>query len=131
MARTELEKKNVGTEGQATAEATVTYLPPVDIWETAESIMLTADMPGVDDKSVDILLDRNLLTIRGKAAVEAPAGFRPAYREYASGNYERSFTLGETIDRSGVQATVRNGVLSLVLPKVKEARPRRIEVQAG
>jgi len=86
-------------------------------------------MPGVDEKSVDIDLDRNVLTIRGQSALVSPAGYTCTYREYRTGNYERQFTLGTEIDRSGVTATARNGVLRLTLPKVKEAQPRKIPVQ--
>jgi len=110
---------------------TPVFIPPVDIKETAAQVTVVADMPGIDDKSVHVDLDKNILTIRGKFAVETPAGCSLVHREYQSGDYERAFTLGEQIDRTGIQATVRNGVLRLVLPKAKEVQPKRIEVKIG
>ena len=103
----------------------------MEITETAEQFRLTADMPGVSEKGVEVQLDRNLLTLRGRPAEGRPAGGEWLYREHRQGTYERSFTLSDEIDRSAVKATVKNGVLTLELPKVKEVRPRRIEVHAG
>lgn len=118
------------TQVERTEEARV-FVPRVDITETEREVRLTADMPGVDDKNVDIDLDRNVLTIRGKCAPEAPQGFSPAYREYLTGNYERAFTLSDEIDRDRIEAIVKNGVLRLTLPKAEEAQPKRISVKAG
>jgi HSP20 family molecular chaperone IbpA len=88
-------------------------------------------MPGVDETSVKIDLEGSELTIRGTFALEPPAGYSLTYQEYGSGDYERSFTLGDTIDREGIQAVVKDGVLRLTLPKAKEAQPKRIAVNAG
>lgn len=112
-------------------ETLPTFSPRVDIVEGQDGVTITADMPGIDEKSVDIDLDRNILTLRGKFMLEVPKGFQRTYAEYDSGNYERVFTLGEEIDRDGIQATVRNGVLTLALPKAKEAQPRKIAVKTG
>jgi len=129
MKGTELQK----SEGREVAEVAtppeVTYVPDVDIWEGEDAFAIVADMPGVDEKSVDIDLDKNVLTIRGRSVLVNPAGFSCTYQEYRTGNYERQFTLGTEIDRGGVTATAKNGVLRLVLPKVKEAKPRKIAVQ--
>ena len=110
---------------------TPVFIPPVDIKETEAEVTLVADMPGIDEKSVHVDLDKNVLTIRGTFAVETPAGCTLAHREYQSGDYERGFTLGEQIDRAGIQATVSNGVLRLILPKAREVQPKRIAVKAG
>ena len=114
------------TREGAVAEAT--FVPDVDIIEHEDAFELTADMPGVDDSTIDVDLDKNVLTLRGRYAEEAPEGYEMAYREYRTGAYERVFTLGNQIDRDNVKATVKNGVLKLHLPKVKEQQPRRIEV---
>lgn len=106
-------------------------LPEVDILENETEFRLIADMPGVDEKHVDIDVDKNVLTIRGRFVPQPPAGFTLNYQEYSSGHYERSFTLGNTIDRDAIKATVSNGTLRLTLPKAKEAHPRRIPVTAG
>jgi len=110
---------------------TPVFAPAVDIKEMESEVTVIADMPGIDEKSVHVDLDKNILTIRGTFAVETPADCSLAHREYQSGDYERAFTLGEQIDRAGIQATVRNGVLVLVLPKAKEVEPKRIAVAAG
>ncbi len=107
------------------------YRPRVDIVESAENVVLRADMPGVDEKSVDIDLHGTQLTIRGTFMSELPGNLNLVAQEYRSGSYERSFTLGNVIDRESISATMKDGVLHLVLPKAKEAQPRRIEVAAG
>ena len=107
------------------------FVPHVDIRESESEVTLVADMPGVDATSVHIDLEGSELTIRGSFAPKAPEGYSLSYQEYQNGDYERSFTLGDTIDRSGIQALVRDGVLTLRLPKAKEPQPRRIAVTAG
>jgi len=108
-----------------------TYSPRADIYETGESIVVLADMPGVAQDSVDITLDKNVLTIQGHVAPTDRSGFRLAYGEYEDGDYERSFALSEGVDRNAIEATVRDGVLKLVLPKATEAASRKIPVKAG
>ena len=105
------------------------FVPQVDIVETETEFRMIADMPGVDADSVDIDVDKNVLTLQGRFVPQPPEGYSLVYQEYRNGNYERSFTLGSTIDRTGINATVRDGVLRLTLPKAKEAQPRRIEVK--
>jgi HSP20 family molecular chaperone IbpA len=108
-----------------------TFSPRTDVYETQEAIMVVADMPGVEEKSLDIVLDQNVLTLRGRAEFEAPKDYTLAYNEYADGDYERSFVLSDVVDREHIDAVVRNGVLRLRLPKVKQALARRIAVKAG
>lgn len=105
--------------------------PRVDIRETETEVLLVADMPGVDESSVSIDLEGSELAIHGTFKPTAPDGYALTYQEYGSGDYERTFTLGDTIDRKGIQAVVRDGVLRLTLPKAKEAQPKRITVKAG
>jgi HSP20 family molecular chaperone IbpA len=113
------------------AQQTPVFTPRVDIRETETEVVLVADMPGVDESSVNIDLEGSELAVRGTFVPKAPDGYALTYQEYASGNYERSFTLGDTIDRDGIKAVVRDGVLRLTLPKAKEAQPKRIAVKAG
>ena len=90
---------------------TPVFVPPVDIKESEAAVTLVADMPGVDEKNVHVDLDKNVLTIRGTFADRAPnVGCSLTYQEYRSGDYERSFTLGDTIDRAGIRATAKDGV---------------------
>ncbi|HLX64030.1 MAG TPA: Hsp20/alpha crystallin family protein [Planctomycetota bacterium] len=105
------------------------FMPRADIFETAENFVIIADMPGVDEKSVDITLEKNVLTIHGKVESLAPEGYEAAYKEYEEGDYERAFTLTDAVDREGIQALVKNGVLRLTLPKAGPAKARKIEVK--
>ena len=86
-------------------------------------------MPGVAPDGVDITLERRVLTIRGRSAVNDRAGYQRVYNEYADGDYERVFTLSENIDRDRIEATLKDGVLQLVLPKAEAAKARRIELK--
>jgi HSP20 family protein len=105
------------------------YVPAVDIFETAEAVNVLAEMPGVAREGVEIELENETLTIRG---VMAPCGYEGEtvlLQEFQSGHYLRKFTVAETIDQEKIQATMADGVLTLVLPKVAPAKPRRIEVR--
>jgi len=112
-------------------DQTLVFSPRVDIIENDEAILLTAEMPGVDETSVDIALEGQELTITGQCLPQPPKDYTETYAEYTNGNYEREFTLGDTIDRNAIKAVVKDGVLNLTLPKAKEAKPRQIAVKAG
>ncbi len=107
------------------------FVPAVDILESPEELTLVADMPGVAADGVDVRIDGDHLTVKGRVAADDYAGLKPLHVEYAVGGYERSFTLGETIDRDGIKAVLRHGVLTLHLPKAAHARQRRITVNAA
>ena len=102
--------------------------PPVDIYETTNGLVVTADLPGVAKEGLDVRVENNLLTIRGKAAHAAPGD--PVYREYGLVNFFRQFELNEKVDQSKISAELKHGVLTLKLPKAEEAKPRKIEVKA-
>ena len=106
------------------------FSPRADVYETPEEIVVVAEMPGVSEESLDITLEQRELTIRGTTAATTPEGYRLIYSEYGEGNYERRFVLADTIDRNGIAANLKNGVLQLRLPKVKEALARKIPVKA-
>jgi HSP20 family molecular chaperone IbpA len=107
------------------------YVPRADIYETADDLVIVADMPGVDEHSVDITLEKNVLTISGQAQTEVPQDYSLSYTEYRPGNYQRRFTLSNHIDHDNIQATVKNGVLRLWLRKAEAAKPRKINITAG
>jgi HSP20 family molecular chaperone IbpA len=107
------------------------YVPEVNIYEFDETLKLWADMPGVKEKDVNVMLKDGVLTIVGEVATDMYAGLRPMYTEYNVGNYYREFALNEDIDESKIRATLRNGVLELELPKKEKARPRQIEVRSA
>ena len=106
------------------------FSPRADVYETPEEIVVVAELPGVTEASLDITLEHRELTIRGTTSPIAPSGYRLIYSEYGEGDYERRFVLANSIDRSGIAATLKNGVLHLRLPKIKEALARKIPVKA-
>lgn len=117
-------------QGERTRERRC-FSPHTDIYETEKEIILTTDIPGADEKSVEINLEKNILTINALTDVEGIKDHRLAYQEYALGDYRRSFALNGEIDREKIGAVVKNGVLTLHLPKSEAARARKITVKAG
>lgn len=93
------------------------FLPLSDIYETENEVVVRADMPGVSADRIDVTLERNVLTIRGRAESVAPEGHDLAYAEYEVGDFSRSFTLSEQVDRDAIEAQMKDGVLTLTLPK--------------
>jgi len=108
-----------------------TFVPRVDIYENKDSLFLLADMPGVNEKTVDIELEKNVLTITGRVENNLIKDATMMYSEYEIGDYERVFTLSEEIDHNKIVATVKNGVLRLELPKAEKVKPKKIAIQAA
>ena len=107
------------------------FVPKVDIRETKDSIVLIADMPGVDEKSADIILEKNVLTISGSVVPQVFQGHSIAHAEYDSGDFERSFTISDEIDRDKIEATVKNGVLRVTLQKAEKVKAKKILIAAA
>lgn len=106
-----------------------TFAPAVDIFETAEEVVLRADLPGVGEKDVDISLEKGVLTLRARGPeFSAPEGMRRLEQEYVAGDYERAFSLSDEIDQENIRASVKNGVLTLRLPKSGPAKARKIDI---
>ncbi len=105
------------------------FLPAVDIYETAEALVLVADLPGVPGDGVTLDLKDSLLTIQGEISPPLGEGETMVSQEYSTGDYYREFQLGELIDKSKIEATMNHGVLTLVLPKAERAKPRKIQVK--
>ncbi len=124
------EKQPVTTEGEPT-QAGVTFLPDVDIYEKEDALYLLADMPGVEKDDIVIDLDNNLLTISGSPKIDVNEGERLVFQEFEVGRYYRQFRLSNVIDQAKIEASLKNGVLKLVLPKAEAAKPRRIEISTG
>ena len=106
------------------------FSPRTDIYETENEIVLVADMPGVDDQSIDITLEKNVLTIDGTVPEVKVENYNQVYSEYGVGDYVRSFVMPEQIDHDHIKATVQNGVLRLYLPKSTQARTHKITVKS-
>lgn len=119
----------VPEKGERTRERRV-YSPQVDIIERKSEIVVVADMSGVDEKSVDITLEKNVLTIYGAVEAEMPENQRLSVLEYGIGDYQRSFALSDEVDKDKIQASVKNGVLRLVMPKKEAVKAKKIQVTA-
>ena len=120
------------SESETDTESTrtgVLVAPEVDIFENQNQITLLADMPGVKASDLTIDIDEGVLTVTGH--VNAPEGRREAdvFREYGSGTFQRKFTLSEAIDQARIEAKLTDGVLRLALPKVEQAKARKIKVR--
>jgi HSP20 family protein len=107
------------------------YVPKVDIIETGDAMVMYADVPGADEKSVEVTLEKNVLTISGAVVPQEFPGRSIAYSEYDVGDYERVFTISDEVDRDRIGAVVKNGVLKLTLRKAPQAEVKKIAVQTG
>jgi len=107
------------------------YRPDVDIFETAEALVLRADVPGVDESSVAVRLNDGVLSLEGQVALQDYENLTPVATEYSIGNYLRRFQLSNDLDPEGIAARVTDGVLEVTFPKSAQARPRQIQVTAG
>ena len=123
------EKKEVGGPGEPTRPGPV-FSPSVDIYESVDALILVADMPGVGKDTVEIHVEDDELTIRGVVIKEA-VNERAVYTEYEVGDFIRTFSLSAVIDQSKIEASMKNGVLTLTLPKIEAAKPRQITVKGG
>lgn len=109
--------ENQVQEAQPEAER-ASFLPAVDIVDGESETVLFMDVPGVDKDGVDISIDQDIMTIRAKPAEDKEfAGCELVYAEYRVGDYKRSFSLSENVNRDGIKAVVRDGVLQITLPK--------------
>ena len=121
------EKREVEKKQESTIPAR-TFVPTTDIFETDSSLTLILEMPGVDKGNVDINIENGVLTVQGRLDFSKYQDLQPVYTEYNVGHYRRAFTLSNKIDQGKISAEMNEGVLTLVLPKAEEARPRRIAV---
>lgn len=104
--------------------------PPADIFEDADGIRIVLDMPGVTRDRLTVKADRNELLVEGEASIDMPEGMEAAYAEVRAARYRRSFVLTNELDTDSVEASMKDGVLSIRVPKRAELKPRQIEVQA-
>jgi len=112
--------------------ATAPWIPPVDVFETPENIVLKADLPDVKKEEVDISIENNTLTIKGERKFENEVKEKDFYRmERRYGTFSRTFTLPPSVTAEKAEAAFENGVLTLTLPKREESKPKQIKVQVG
>lgn len=108
------------------------WAPAVDIFERGDDLVIRTEIPGVDKNDIDVDVENNTLTIRGERKRETEFDEKNAYRlERVYGNFARSFSLPRTVDSSRINATYKDGVLELTLPKAEEAKPKRVEINAA
>jgi HSP20 family protein len=111
---------------------THTWTPPADIYETDNDLVVMADLPGVDAKSIDLRVENNVLTITGERKLERNADNANVHRvERMYGTFARSFTLSTAVDTDKVHANYKDGVLRIALPKAEQAKPKRIAIAAA
>lgn len=103
--------------------------PPVDIYETAAGLVVMADLPGVRKEDVEVRVENHVLTLRGQARHNVPG--EAVYREYELPNFFRQFELSDKVDQQRITADLKNGVLSLVLPRAEDTKPRTISVNVA
>ena len=120
--RREVEKK------QETTAPARTFLPSTDIFETETALTIVMEMPGTDKADLDVSVEDSVLSVEGRVKLDKYQGLQPVYTEYNIGHYRRSFTLSSKIDQSRIGAEIKDGVLTVTLPKAEEAKPRRISV---
>ena len=127
----ELCKTNGGGEEAATKSTErVVYTPRFDIAETEDELFLYGDLPGVEPSDLDIRFEERELAVHGKVAPRH-AGKQHLRGEYGIGDFHRTFSVGESIDANGIAAELKNGVLTIRLPKSDAAKPKRIEVKSA
>ena len=121
------QKRELGNKQEQTVP-TRTYVPTADIFETEAALTVSLEMPGVDKGAVDVNVEDGVLTVEGRLDFSKYQDMQPVYTEYNVGNYRRSFSLSNKIDQGRISADMSDGVLTLVLPKAEEAKPRRIAI---
>ena len=121
------EKREVEKKQELTVPARA-FLPATDIFESADALTIVMEMAGVDKKNLDVNVEDGILTVEGRLDFSKYEGMQPVYTEYNIGHYRRSFSLSSKIDQDRISAQMQDGVLTLLLPKAEEAKPRRISV---
>jgi len=121
----------VKNESAVEQEALPVVMPAVNLYEREHEVVIVADMPGVTDKDVDLTVEKHVLTITGKSQWKEPEGFELRYREFAPVEFRRVFSLTSDLDAEHIKATMKNGVLTVQLPKSEKARPRKIAVSTA
>jgi HSP20 family molecular chaperone IbpA len=122
------EKRELQKKEESTVSAR-TFLPTTDIYETDQALTLVMEMPGVDKGDLDISIEDDVLSVFGRIDFSKYEKLQPVYTEYNIGHYRRRFSLSPSrVDRDKIRAEMRDGVLTLTLPKAEQAKPRRIAV---
>ncbi|HEX9112100.1 MAG TPA: Hsp20/alpha crystallin family protein [Terriglobales bacterium] len=127
-----LVRDSFGNEGREEALTTTTFAPPVDVYEDEHNVTLKIEVPGIEEKDIDVRIENNTLTVHGERKFEKEEkeeNYRRVERQY--GSFTRTFTLPNTVDQESVQADYEKGVLKIKLAKKAEAKPKQIKVNVG
>jgi HSP20 family protein len=122
-------RESQGPEEALTASS---FAPPVDVYEDEHNVSLKIEVPGIDEKDIDVRIENNVLTVHGERKFEKEEkeeNFRRVERQY--GSFTRTFTLPTTVDAEKVSANYDKGILKIALPKKAEAKPKQIKVNVG
>ena len=125
----QVQKKREQERREETTIPARVFVPNVDIHETQDALTVILEMPGVAKDNINVRVEDGLLNVEGRLDLSKYQGLRPLYTEYNIGHYARSFQLSSKIDQSKIGAALKDGVLSLTLPKVEDAKPRKIDVK--
>jgi HSP20 family protein len=120
------------SEGREESLTTSTFAPPVDVYEDDHNVTLKIEVPGIDEKDIDVRIENNVLTVHGERKFEKEEkeeNYRRVERQY--GSFTRSFTLPNTVDAEKVSANYDKGILKVTLVKKAEAKPKQIKVNVG
>jgi HSP20 family protein len=121
-------KRELENKQETTTPARV-FVPVADIYESEDALTVVLEMPGVDKGNVNVVVEDGVLNVEGRVDFSKYQNLLPLYTEYNVGHYARNFRLSGRIDQNKITAEMNDGVLSLVLPKVEEAKPRGIQVK--
>jgi HSP20 family molecular chaperone IbpA len=124
------ERGMVDAGGEDRERSVPAFTPPIDIHEVGEGLILEADLPGAVEQDLRVQLEENVLSLYAKIDSPVPEGARLLHEEYRLGDYQRSFILGDEVDRDRITAELTHGVLRLFLPKADRLRTRRIEIKS-
>jgi len=124
----QVQQKREVDKAQETTIPTRAYVPTADIFETEDALTVVLEMPGVSKDHVDVSVESGVLTIEGRIDFQKYEGLQPVYGEYNVGPYRRSFRISSQIDQNRITAEMRDGVITLTLPKAEAAKPQRIAV---
>jgi len=125
-------RDSYANEGREEALSNTAFAPPVDVYEDEHSVTLKIEVPGIDEKDIDVRIENNTLTVHGERKFEKEEkeeNYRRVERQY--GSFTRTFTLPNTVDQESVQADYVKGVLKVKLTKKAEAKPKQIKVNVG
>jgi HSP20 family protein len=125
----EVQKKKELVEKEEKTVPARFYVPSTDIYETENALTVVVEMPGVEKDKIEINIEDNVLKIEGHIDFASYTEMQPVYTEYNIGHYSRKFSLSSKIDQSKISADMKDGVLTLTLPKAEEAKPRKITIR--